>query len=148
DANVFADFSGALSTRVSASFVDSLPPQEIAWLASHGIDVASLDRHWLLAVLYMVARLAYATFVIGFGSPVLGIIITGTAEIACAVLLIRRARREHDRVMRTRLLILFGSALVMPVWSLVFVNHTLLHAVWMVRPFAWFIALAGILLWW
>jgi hypothetical protein len=30
----------------------------------------------------------------------------------------------------------------------VFVNHTLLHAVWMVRPFAWFIALAGLLLWW
>jgi hypothetical protein len=33
----------------------------------------------------------------------------------------------------------------MPVWSLVFLSHTLLHAIWMVRPFAWFVALALIL---
>jgi len=147
DPNVLGDFRNALSTRVGASFADSLPPQEIAWLAAHGIDAASLDRHWILAALYMVARLAYATFVIGFGSPVLGIIMMGTAVIAGAVLLIRRARTAPDTIMRTRLLILFGSAFVMPLWSLVFVNHTLLHAVWMVRPFAWFIALAGLLLW-
>ena len=36
----------------------------------------------------------------------------------------------------------------MPAWSLVFLSHTLLHAIWMVRPFAWFIALAGILMFW
>ena len=36
--------------------------------------------------------------------------------------------------MRARLAILIASALVMPVWSLVFLNHTLLHAIWMVRP--------------
>jgi len=148
DPNVFGDFRSALSTRVGASFVDSLPPQEVAWLAAHGIDVASLDRHWVLALLYMMARLAYATFVIGFGAPVLGMIITGAAAITSAALLIHRARHASDPVMRTRLLLLFGSALVMPLWSLVFVNHTLLHAVWMVRPFAWFIALAGLLLWW
>jgi hypothetical protein len=47
-----------------------------------------------------------------------------------------------------RLLLLFASALVMPVWSLVFLSHTLLHAIWMVRPFAWFVALAGILVFW
>jgi len=148
DPNVLADFQGALSTRVGASFVDNLPPQEIAWLAARGIDVSSLDRHWALALLYMLARLAYATFVIGFGSPALGMIIMGTAVIASGALLIRRAQNARDNIMRTRLLILFGSALVMPLWSLVFLNHTLLHAIWMVRPFAWFIALAGLLLWW
>jgi hypothetical protein len=36
----------------------------------------------------------------------------------------------------------------MPAWSMLFLNHTLLHAIWMVRPFAWFIALAGILICW
>ena len=147
DPSVLADFRSALSTRVGASFVDSLPPQEIAWLAAHGIDAASLDRHWILALFYMVARLAYATFVIGFGSPVLGMIIMGASAVATIMLLVRRARAACDSVTRTRLLILFGSALVMPLWSLVFVNHTLLHAVWMVRPFAWVIALAGVLLW-
>ena len=44
-----------------------------------------------------------------------------------------------------RLALLSVSALVMPVWSLVFLSHTLLHAIWMVRPFAWFVALAGLL---
>ena len=148
DPSVFADFRSALSSRVGASFVDSLPAQEIAWLAAHGIDAASLDRHWILALLYMIARLAYATFVIGFGSPVIGMIIMGAAAIGSVVLLVRRARNACGSVMRTRLLVLLGSALVMPLWSLVFVNHTLLHAVWMVRPFGWFIALAGLLWWW
>ena len=148
DPNVLGDFRSALSTRVGASFLDSLPPREIAWLAEHGIDAASLDRHWILALLYMVARLAYATFVIGFGSPVLGMIMIGAAAIGSAVLLIHRWRSAPDSLGRTRLLILLGSALVMPLWSLVFVNHTLLHAVWMVRPFAWFIALGALLWWW
>lgn len=148
DPNALADFRSALSTRVGASFVENLPPQEIAWLAAHGIDVPSLDRHWAFALLYMLARLAYATFVIGFGSPVLGMAIMGAAVVGSVVLLIRRARSARGDVVRTRLLVLLGSALVVPVWSVAFLNHTLLHAVWMVRPFAWIIALAGLLLWW
>lgn len=148
DPHVLGDFSSALSTRLGTSFVDSLPAQEIAWLVNRGIDVSSLDRHWGLALLYMLARLAYATFVIGFGSPVLGMIIISAAILAGLVLMIRRARVAQDAVTRTRLLVLLGSALVVPAWSVVFLNHTLLHAIWMVRPFAWFVALAGVLLWW
>jgi hypothetical protein len=146
--NVLAEFGGALATRTGSSFVASLPPQEIAWVSAFGIDVSSLDRHWAYAVLYMLARLGYATFVIGYGSPIVGMTLMGLAVIASAVLLIRQARCATDTMARLRLLILFASALVMPVWSLVFLSHTLLHAIWMVRPFAWFIALAGILLAW
>jgi hypothetical protein len=143
-----ADFRGALSTRVGGSFVANLPPQEIAWVAAHGVDVASLEHSWIFAVLYMLARLGYASFVIGYGSPVLGMAIMGAAVVATAALLIRRTRQAHETVARTRLFVLLASALVMPVWSLVFLNHTLLHAIWMVRPFAWFIAAAGILFFW
>jgi hypothetical protein len=148
DPNALADFRGALSTRVGSSFVTSLPPAEITWVSAFGIDVASLDRNWAYAVLYMLARLGYATFVIGYGSPVVGMAIAGAAVLTTAVLLIRRAHALADSVARTRLLILFASALVMPVWSIVFLSHTLLHAIWMVRPFGWFIALAGILMAW
>ena len=62
--------------------------------------------------------------------------------------MIRRVRAARSAIARTRLLVLLGSALVVPAWSVLFLNHTLLHAIWMVRPFAWFIALAGLLLWW
>jgi len=148
DPAAFADFRGALSTRVGGSFVANLPPQEIAWVAAHGVDVAALDRHWIFAVFYMFARLGYASFVIGFGSPVLGMAIMGAAVVATAVLLIHRTGQARETVARARLLVLFLSVLVMPLWSLVFLNHTLLHAIWMVRPFAWFIATAGILLFW
>jgi len=148
DPNVLAEFRAALSTRTGSSFVANLPPQEIAWVARFGIDVSALDRHWIYAVLYMLARLGYATFVIGYGSPVVGMAIMGAAVVATAILLIRRARAAREPVARTRLLVLFASALVMPLWSLVFLSHTLLHAIWMVRPFAWFIALAGILIFW
>ena len=85
---------------------------------------------------------------IGYGSPVLGMTIMGAAVVVTGVLLIRRARVSREAVERMRLLVLFASALVMPAWSLVFLSHTLLHAIWMVRPFAWFIALAGILMFW
>lgn len=146
--NVLAEFRSALATRTGSSFSANLPPQEIAWVSAFGIDVASLDRHWGYAVLYMLARLGYATFVIGYGSPVVGMIIMAAAVAITAVLLIRRLRACRDNIAQMRLIILLGSALVMPVWSLVFLSHTLLHAIWMVRPFAWFIALAGILLWW
>jgi hypothetical protein len=148
DPHVLGDFRSALATRLGTSFADSLPAQELAWLAERGVDVSALDRHSALALLYMLARLAYASFVIGFGSPVLGMIIMGAAVVASVVLMIRRVRTAHGTVIRTRLLILLGSVLVAPAWSVLFLNHTLLHAIWMVRPFAWFIALAGILLWW
>lgn len=148
DPSALADFRGALSTRVGSSFVASLPPQEIAWVSAFGIDVSSLDRNWAYAVLYMLARLGYATFVIGYGSPVVGMAIMGTAVLTTGVLLIRRARASSSAVARTQFLILLASALVVPMWSVVFLSHTLLHAIWMVRPFGWFIALAGILMAW
>jgi hypothetical protein len=146
--NVLAEFRAALATRTGSSFVANLPPQELAWVARFGIDVSSLDRHWIYAALYMLARLGYATFVIGYGSPVFGMTIMGVAVVTTAALLIQRAHAARDPVAGTRLLILLASALVMPVWSLVFLSHTLLHAIWMVRPFAWFIALAGVLVFW
>lgn len=148
DPNALADFRGGLSTRVGNSFVANLPPQEIAWVSAFGIDVASLEHNWAFAVLYMVARLGYATFVIGYGSPILGMVIMGAALVTTGALLIQRMRRSTDEIARTRLLVLFASALVMPAWSIIFLSHTLLHAIWMVRPFAWFIALAGILMAW
>jgi len=147
DPAVLADFETALSARVGSTFMQSLPPQEIAWLSAHGIDPSTLERHWFFALAYMLARLGYATFVIGYGSPILGIAIMGAAVLISAVLFVRRAR-DRDPVTRTSWLILLGSALVMPLWSVVFLNHTLLHAIWMVRPYSWFIALAGILLAW
>jgi hypothetical protein len=147
DPNVLTDFGTALSTRLGSTFAQNIPAQEIAWLSAHGIDVSALERHWFLALAYMLARLGYATFVIGYGSPVFGMAIMGGAVLSSAILFVQRAR-DRDSVARTRLLILLFSALVMPLWSVVFLNHTLLHAIWMVRPFAWFIALAGILLVW
>ena len=102
----------------------------------------------MLSVLYMLARLGYATFVIGYGSPVAGMVTIGLASGATVVLLIRGLRSSTDPTGRIRLALLSVSALVMPVWSLVFLSHTLLHAIWMVRPFAWFVALAGLLALW
>jgi hypothetical protein len=72
----------------------------------------------------------------------------GGAVLSGLTLMIRRAREARTAVARTRLLVLLGSALVVPAWSVLFLNHTLLHAIWMVRPFAWFIALAGVLMLW
>jgi hypothetical protein len=146
DPNVLADFWGGLSSRIGSSFVANLPPQEVAWVSALGIDVGSLDRNRAFVVFYMLARLGYATFVIGYGSPILGMAIVGAAVVTSCVLLVQQTRQSAEPVARTRLLVLAASALVMPVWSLIFLSHTLLHAIWMVRPFAWFVALPLILL--
>jgi len=148
DANVFADFRAALATRLGTGPISALPARELAWVASFGIDVASIEHSWTLSVLYMLARLGYATFVIGYGSPVLGMAIIGMAFVTTVVLLIRQLRDSTNAVTRMRFTLLSASALVMPAWSLVFLSHTLLHAIWMVRPFAWFVALAGLLVLW
>jgi hypothetical protein len=148
DASVFADFRAALATRLGTGALSALPEHEVAWVASYGIDVVLIERSWILSVLYMLARLGYATFVIGYGSPALGMVIIGMAFVITVVLLIRRLRCSTDATTRMRLAVLSASALVMPVWSLVFLSHTLLHAIWMVRPFAWFVALAWLLVLW
>src|SRR5205085_1577057 len=69
DPGALADFRSGLSVRVGSSFVASIPLQEIDLLARFNIDAASLERSWFLSALYMLARLGYATFVIGYGSP-------------------------------------------------------------------------------
>jgi hypothetical protein len=148
DPNALADFRAAFATRLGAGPISALPAHELAWVASLGIDVAAIGHSWGLSVLYMLARLGYATFVIGYGSPVAGMVIIGLAFGATVVLLIRGLRSSTDPTSRMRLALLSVSALVMPVWSLVFLSHTLLHAIWMVRPFAWFVALAGLLALW
>jgi len=148
DPNALTDFRAAFATRLGVGPISALPAHELAWVASLGIDVAAIGHSWGLSVLYMLARLGYATFVIGYGSPVAGMLIIGLAFGATVVLLIRRLRHSTDAATRMRLALLSVSALVMPVWSLVFLSHTLLHAIWMVRPFAWFVALAGLLALW
>jgi hypothetical protein len=97
----------------------------------------------------MLFRLAYFTFVIGYGSTGFGLTIVAAGVVATIVLLIRRCRASQPASAEaTRLILVLASALVMPAWSLVFVNHTLLHAVWMVRPFGWYAGLAALLALW
>ena len=57
-------------------------------------DVTALEHSWTLSVLYMLARLGYATFVIGYGSPMLGI---ATMVAAVATVAVCRAYRPLRR---------------------------------------------------
>lgn len=148
DPDVFRNFVQGLATRVGSSYVAELPAREIAWLASHGIDVHAIERSWALSMLYMLARLGFASFVIGYGSTILGLAVLGTGVLATGILFIRLTRRTSDATARTRLVILFATTLIMPAWCVLFLNHTLLHAIFMVRPFCWYVAIAGILLLW
>ena len=44
DATVLSDFASGLSARVGNTFVAALPPKEVEWVSSFGIDVSSLGR--------------------------------------------------------------------------------------------------------
>ncbi|MGQ9369848.1 hypothetical protein [Azospirillum sp. ST 5-10] len=131
----------ALDVRMSDHFLYSFSRWDLMRAEAAGFDLATVERGWLEPVLFMGFRLLDESFRIAHGSEALGrAVIVGGALLAlvlAAAELWRSAARE-----RAEALVLLGSALVLAVWYLAFLNHTILHAVWMVRPLAWLPALA------
>lgn len=94
-----------------------------------------------VTILYALQRLGGEMAVLGQGSPKLGlslflVAIAGLAGGACA-----RWLRLPGRLERIRTAALLGAAFVIPARYLVFLNHTIIHAWFMIRPLVGFIAI-------
>jgi hypothetical protein len=119
-------------------------PNEQALFAEHP-GLRLVDRFWLLKLLYVIAKLlVIGGRVVGYGSALLGATALVGGFAAAAYCLWRRLRRAITPIQRTRCGLLLCSMLVMPAWVIIFLNHTLAHAFWMVRPFGWWVGIAAI----
>lgn len=123
-----ADDGGQLLHRLWGPVLPEMSPREIERVASYGFDAGRLDAEPWLRLPYMVFRLAYFAFVPGLGSTVLGLAVLGGSALLLTLLALS-ARGET----LARALAVIGACALIALWYLTFLNHTLLHATWMVR---------------
>ncbi|MEE3622979.1 hypothetical protein UCD39_03125 [Nitrospirillum sp. BR 11752] len=116
---------------------------EQAMLAPYGITSEMLAHSRVLAAAYAFAKVAYMMPIMAWGARGVGILVLGISVMVAAIspaISGRRLNREH----RTQWLLLLGACLAVPVWYVVFAEHTIKHAFFMVRIIVWTMAAGGI----
>jgi hypothetical protein len=106
-----------------------------------GIDITQHAMYSPAAILYALVKLGRSSKILGHGSLALGLPVVLIAIAGLAYGARARWRRLPDRFERTRTAALVGAALVTPAWYLVFLNHTIVHATFMIRPLVGLIAI-------
>lgn len=106
-----------------------------------GIDLSQHAMYSPHAFLVALLELGAATKTLGRGSLALGlsVVLLGLAGLTIGGWL--RWRRLPERLERTRTLAVIAAALVMPAWYAVFLNHTIFHAPFMIRPLVGLVAI-------
>lgn len=136
-----AVFGKALSYRASGTILTELTPHLMERYRSIGLDPAIVDKSLLLRIAMMCVGLLHATYVLAYGSTPLGaaLLLLSFAILGLHLLLLIKDRKAEQRAADLTLL---ASVLILPVWYLTFINHTILNAIFMVRPLAWVMAVA------
>ncbi|WP_145727692.1 hypothetical protein [Nitrospirillum viridazoti] len=134
-------FTDELAVRMGHSVDLSAPEQ--AMLAPYGITSEVLSNSRGLAAAYAFAKVAYMMPMMAWGARGVGILALGTSVMMATIALAISGWRL-DLARRTRWLLLLGAFLVVPVWYVVFAEHTIKHAFFMVRIVVWSILVAGI----
>jgi hypothetical protein len=106
-----------------------------------GIDITQHAMYSPAAYLYAALALAYWTKILGHGAHALGLTLALIAIIGLAAGARARWYRLPDRLERTRTAALVAAAFVTPPWYLLFLNHTIIHAGFMIRALIGFIAI-------
>jgi hypothetical protein len=131
-----ADFAGRLGQRTGGGVTEELSQSVKDRLDEVGLSLAWLDASFASRIVFAGIMLVYSAFIIGWGSHVLGAAILLLPVPLLMLSAYRAARRS--RVWRPPLehLALLGAAMIPFVWDLAFLNHTILHSSFMVRPAA------------
>jgi hypothetical protein len=124
--NAFADHYGGLLHRLHGDFIPEADRSLLQYLSDRGLDYP---------ILYMVASYGYWSLLIGWGSPVFGIVLvaTGVISLLAATLYFFRHNRMENRSIPPSLLGCWLGVGVLLMWITLFWNHTLVHAFFMAR---------------
>jgi hypothetical protein len=130
------------------SVILGLPPQETAKIERlFHTPIAVIDQNRVLRLALMVTSLVYESFILGLGSHTLGaLLVVLPTPIVIIGTLRRIASSGKSAHYKMFFLSLLAAALVCPLWYLAFEQHTIHHALYMVRPLVWSVALCGVFL--
>jgi hypothetical protein len=121
---------GAVSSEIASAFGTRF-----------GIDLSQHAMYSPHMIFVAGAEIVNATRILGQGSLALGLsaVLLGLAGSTWGTW--ARWHRLQDGHERVRTAIMAGAALIMPAWYLVFLNHTIFHAPFMIRPLVGFVAI-------
>lgn len=138
--NPVSDFVQALSYRVGGSVGIAFPDSMLEKLNAYHIDLKWIDANVFTRALFAGVMLIYSSFLIAWGSHILGAAFVLLPTPLLLALAYSSYRNRRSPLLRKRLaLAIAGIAPIL--WYLVFANHTILHSSYMVRPLALNIAL-------
>jgi hypothetical protein len=138
-----AEFFAALGDRMGGDLATWPTLEQLAttWGFDAGLINRSIVARWLVAG----AMLTYSSFVLAWGSHVLGaalVLLPLPILVVLTCVALRRVPREHWLALPQPYLL--GAALVPFGWYALFTMHTTTHSFFMVRPLALNVALAAI----
>jgi hypothetical protein len=134
--NEVAVFMQQLGLRVDGSVIAALPASARDALRAYHIEPQWIDANALTRRIFAAAMLAYSSFVLGWGSHVLGAIMVLLPTPLLVALAAWALRHRDKSTCADRCLALACAGLVPVLWYLVFANHAALHSIYMVRPLA------------
>ncbi len=137
-----ARFNETLGHRVSGSILNELSPYLAERFRAVGIDPVVADKSLPLRIAMMALSLIHATKFMAYGSSALGVGLVVLSVLVLAFHLIRLARAGFGNSADWLLL---ASIVPLPIWYLVFINHSILHASWMARPLVWLVSASAAL---
>ncbi len=110
---------------------------EIHQLWGWGFPPEELHDSRLLTIVFAFLRMANQSSMMGFGSPAVGFLIIVAGPVLLAASSVLGLIVGRGPANRARPLLMLLGPLIFIAWHSLFVHHSILHAYFMQRPFAW-----------
>ena len=133
--------SAYLLDRAAGPYADEI---DLAKALQFGWDVRNETTYSPTSLLFAVAKLAYSSANIAFGSRSLGIGILAVSVLAFAYGTVGHLRRKHGHRDHVFLALVLSLSVIVA-WYILFLGHTIVHTRYMVRLLVWPIAVSHIL---
>jgi hypothetical protein len=130
------DFASRLGQRTGGGVSAELSESVRQRLDEVGLSLGWLDANFAARIVFAGIMLVYSAFILGWGSHVLGAALVILPALLLLRLTYRATRHMREKGWPVELLALAAAGLIPFVWYLAFLNHTILHSAFMVRPMA------------
>jgi hypothetical protein len=130
------DFANRLAKRTGGGVAEELSDSVKHRLKEVGLSLQWLDSNFGSRIIFAGIMVIYSAFVLGWGSHVLGAAIVILPVPLLLLLTYFATRGRSFQNWPLELLVMIGAAMIPFAWYLVFLNHTILHSSFMVRPLA------------
>jgi hypothetical protein len=134
--DALVDFVGRLGQRTGGGVTEEVSDSVKRRLNEVGLSLSWLDSNFASRIVFAGIMLIYSAFVLGWGSHVLGVAIVVLPVPLLLLLTYFAARGRPFQSWPLEPLAVTGAAMIPFAWYLVFLNLTILHSSFVVRPLA------------